>query len=218
MKKNNKSASKTNNLKTKNKFYSKMGDITQKWVELLIPFISNYGNKLFETELSRLSNVPQQTASRYLNLLVKQNILSYEWKGRNKIFYFDYSKQTTKIVLEILENSKALAFQQKLSEISVIINEILKYSEAVIVFGSYASYSFDESSDLDMVIAGKFNKEEIKKIKQKQTLQINEHYISYEEFNKILRSKNPLALEILKNHVLFGNISKIVQIFIEVPK
>lgn len=206
---------KRKNLNSKIVIHSEMSNITQKWVNLLIPFTDGYKSRLFESELARLASIPQQTASRYLKELVAQHIINYEEKGRNKLFYFDFSKHTTKIVLEMLENSKALYFQQKAAEISLIISEILNHAESVIVFGSYASYKSDESSDLDVVITGKYNKSEIRKIKQNQVMQINEHYASYAELSKLEKSKNPLAIEIIKNHIIFGNVSNIVRIFLE---
>lgn len=192
---------------------SNLGNITQKWVTMLLPFSGDYSAKFSASELSRKSKIPQQSVSRYLNQLAKLNLINYTKKGRNKLFYFDLEKQTTKIMLNLIENQKALSFQLKLKEISVIVNEILKYSETLIVFGSYASGSFSKDSDIDVVIIGKHNKKQIKKIKQKQIIEINEHYISYNELSKLLRSKNSLAIEIRKNHILFGNISKIVDIF-----
>ena len=197
----------------KKKLKSNLSNITQKWVDLLIPFSDNYSAKLSASELARSSKIPQQTASRLLNKLVKLNLVNYTKKGKNKLFYFDLEKQTTKIILNFIENQKALQFQLKIKEISVVINEILKYCESLIIFGSYASDSFSKESDIDIVILGRSNKEEIKKIKQKQVAEINEHYVSYNEFAKILRSKNPLSIEIMKNHVLFGEVSKIADIF-----
>ncbi|MCD6215486.1 MAG: nucleotidyltransferase domain-containing protein [Candidatus Aenigmarchaeota archaeon] len=192
---------------------SKLGNITQKWVTMLLPFSGDYSAKFSASELSRKSKIPQQSVSRYLNQLAKLNLINYTKKGRNKLFYFDLEKQTTKIMLNLIENQKALSFQLKLKEIAVIINEILNFSESLIVFGSYASGSFSKDSDIDIVIIGKHNKKQIKKIKQKQIIEINEHYISYVDFSKLLKSKNSLAIEIMKNHVLFGDISKIVDIF-----
>ena len=192
---------------------SNLSNITQKWVDLLIPFSDNYSAELSASELARKSKIPQQTASRLLNKLVKLNLINYTKKGKNKLFYFDLEKQTTKIILNFIENQKALQFQLKIKEIPVVINEILKYCESLIIFGSYASDSFSKESDLDIVILGRSNKEEIKKIKQKQIIQINEYHVSYIEFARILKSKNPLSIEIMKNHVLFGEVSKIVDIF-----
>ena len=90
-----------------------LSDITQKWVDLLIPFSSNYSDKISASELARKSKIPQQTASRYLNKLVKLNLLNYMKQGRNKLFYFDLGKQTAKIMLNIIENQKSLQFQLK---------------------------------------------------------------------------------------------------------
>jgi len=197
----------------KKRIKSDLSNITQKWVDLLIPFSDNYSAESSASELARKSKIPQQTASRLLNKLVKLNLINYTKKGKNKLFYFDLEKQTTKIILNFIENQKALQFQLKIKEIPVVINEILKYCESLIIFGSYASDSFSKESDLDIVILGRCNKEEIKKIKQKQIIQINEYHVSYIEFARILKSKNPLSLEIMKNHVLFGEVSKIVDIF-----
>tara|TARA_Y100000034_G_C6909547_1_gene423492 strand:- start:3531 stop:4139 length:609 start_codon:yes stop_codon:yes gene_type:complete len=193
--------------------YQNMSNITQKWVNLLFPFSNNYLLRVTASELAKITKIPQQTASRYLNELVKQNLMSYEKQGKNKLFYFDLEKESTKILLNLIEINKSLKFQSKIQTASVIINQILKNCESLIVFGSYASYDFTKNSDLDVVILGKCNKKQIKKIKQKQIIEINEHYVSYSEFNKILKSRNALSLEILNNHILFGNISKIVEIF-----
>ncbi len=198
---------------SKKRIKPNLSNITQKWVDLLVPFSDNYSDRLSASELARKSGIPQQTTSRLLNKLVKLNLINYVKEGKNKLFYFDLEKQTTKIILNFIENQKALRFQLKIKEVSVIINEFLKHCESLIIFGSYASDSFSKESDLDIVVLGRSNKEEIKRIKQKQILQINEHYASYNEFAKILRSKNPLSIEIMKNHILFGDVSRIVDIF-----
>lgn len=165
------------------------------------------------TELSSLSKMPQQTVSRHLNGLVRQNILDYTKQGRNKLYYLDYSKPSTKSVIEVLENHKGINFQQKAMKAFSVINEFLKRADSLIVFGSYASHTFDKSSDLDIVFVGKCDKQAVKRIKRMQAMQVNEHYASYEEFAKLLGSENPLAIEILENHIIFGNVSRVVDIF-----
>src|SRR3989344_7174944 len=201
----------------KNKI-SNMGDMDQKWafvLDVLTPFLNDYSAEFTLINLSNKSGIPRQTASRYLNKLIKLNLVACKKQGKNKLFYFDLSKQTTKTLLNILEYKKALEFQFKIKEAAVIINEFLRHCESLIVFGSYASGKYHKGSDLDIVILGKYNKEQIKKIKQKQLIQINEHYISYDKFIKALNSRNALALEKLKDHILFGNVSKIADIIWE---
>jgi predicted nucleotidyltransferase len=195
-----------------------MSNITQKWVELLIPFTSGYSEKYTQTELSKLAKIPQQTASRLLAKLVKQNLLNYEIQGKNKLFYFDLRNRITKNILEIIENQKAITLKQRLKNMAIIIDDILDCSETVIVFGSYSSYKNNKNSDLDIIVLGKHTKSKIKLLKSKYQVQINEHHISYEKFTELLQSKNPLTIEIMKNHTIFGNVSKIVDIFIEVSK
>lgn len=191
-----------------------MGDITQKWVDILQPFSNNYAARLSASSLARLVNSPQQTVSRYLNELSENNILNYTFEGRNKLFYLELEKQTTRTIFNLIENQKALHFQLEHKAISIVINEILKHCESLVVFGSYASSSAKKGSDLDIVISGKCDKEEIKKIKQRQAIEINEHYVTFKEFEELLSSRNPLAIEIKINHVLFGNVAKLVDVFL----
>ena len=201
--------------KTEKKKLPNLSNITQKWVDLLVPFSDDYSKKISASELARRSRIPQQTASRYLNKMAKLNILNYVIEGKNKLFYLELEKQTSRIMLNMIEQHKSLKFQLKVKGCSIIINELLRHCESIVVFGSYASGDYGKESDLDLVILGKCSKEQAKKIKQRHVVEINEHYATYNEFNKIIASRNPLSIEIMKNHVLFGNVSKIVEIFLE---
>ena len=191
-----------------------MGNLTQNWVDILIPFTSNYGKKLSGTELARLSNMPQQTASRTLRMLVKQNILDYAKHGRNKLYSFDHTKKNTKIIFHIAESSKSLILLQKIRHIAPMIHEIAACADSLIIFGSYSNFTFDSSSDIDILVLGS-NKEKIKEIQQRKITEINVHYSSIPEFSRALKSKNPLSLEILSNHTLFGNISPWITLFLK---
>ncbi len=202
-------------MNSKTRLAPKMSNITQKWVDLLMPISEAYSDKMTASELARKSGIPQQTASRLLNELARTNLISYSKEGKNKLFYLDTRRQTAKTILNLIENQKALRFQLEQKEIAVIIEEMLKYCESLIVFGSYASGEFTAESDLDIVILEKYKKEAIKKIKQKQTREINEHYASYSKFAEQLKSRNPLAIEIMKKHILFGDAPKIINIFLE---
>lgn len=189
-----------------------MDNIAQKWTDVLEVFLSDYSIKSTASVISKKTKLPRASVSRTLNKLVRLNLLNYVREGKNKLFYLDIKKQNTKIVLNILENEHALKFYLKNKKIAIIISELLNYCDSVIIFGSYASKKSDDKSDLDLVVL-EGNKKQIKKTINKQTLKINEHYVNYKEFERILKERNPLAIEILKNHVLFGDVSKIVNIF-----
>lgn len=196
-------------LKLEYKRKPKMSNITQKWVSVLMPFLEDYSARKSASEISRQAKLPQQTVSRILNKLTESNLIGYSREGKNKLFYFR-DKKMIKTIINILENQKTLEFQLKNKRVSVIINEFLDNSDGVILFGSYASGGYDSKSDLDLVI---FNGKDVDKIKRRYSIKINIHSVGCSEFKKMLDKKNPLALEILKNHVLFGNVSEVVNIF-----
>ncbi len=187
---------------------TKMSNITQKWVDLLIPFSSSYSAYLSATEISKKTGIPQQTASRGLNELAKSNLLNYRTEGKNKMFYLDLEKQSSKNILNIIENHKALKFLLENRDVSVIINEIVLRCKSLILFGSYAKETQSKDSDLDIAIIG--SKKGIDDIKRRQSIEINEHKISYSELGMLLKKENPLAIEIAENHIFFGNISELV--------
>lgn len=173
-----------------------------------MPYTNDYYRKLTASEISKDTKIPQQTVSRILNQLSQINIIDYEIRGKNKLFYI---KNQLNNIISILENIKSLLFQLQQQEITIILNEILNHCDSIILFGSYANENYNENSDIDLVIInGK--KEEIKKIKNKYPIEINEEYLSYSELKKI-HLNNPLLKEIKTNHIIFGEIDKIVKIF-----
>lgn len=193
-----------------------MSDITQNKVNCLTPFTNNYKLQLTQSKLSKITKIPQQTLSRHLNSLVKEGIIDYTIEGRNKLFYIKKDVPITYPTFQLLEIHKQIDFLQNQTTISVIINQLLNYCEILILFGSYAKNVQTKNSDLDLIVVGKSNKEKIKEIKRKFHLEINEQYVTIEELKKSFKEKNYLAIEILNNHILFGEISKIIKLFMEI--
>lgn len=189
-----------------------LSNITQKWVDVLMPFCNNYSERFTASEISRKSQIPQQSVSRILNKLIQFNLIRYDIQGKNKYFYFDLESKNTLIILNILENYKALNFKLEVKRMSIFINDLLRYCDSFIVFGSYASGKYDKHSDLDIVFfGGKENK--IKEVVEVYDFDVHGHYVKFSEFNSILKKRNALAIEIMHNHVLFGDVSRVVNIF-----
>lgn len=190
-----------------------MSNITQKWVDVLMPFLGGYNLKLTASEISKKMKIPQQTVSRLLNQLVRKNLIQYNKQGKNKLFYLDLEKCETEVMLNIIENIKSLNFLNKTKKVGVIVGSLLKYCDSIILFGSYASYKNNENSDLDLVVFKP--KDGFKKIVRQSVMDINPHYTTYKEFKKLIKGGNPLTIEILRNHILFGEVSKIIKNFIQ---
>ncbi len=192
----------------------KMSNVGQICPDILRPYLKDYSLKLSASEIARETKIERRTISRILNKLIKMNLLDYILQGKNKLFYFDLSKNSSFSLINLVEVNNSMDFEFRNKEISLIISKVLDFCEGVVLFGSYASGKNKRDSDLDLILLGKVNVAEIKKVKSFSPIEINEQIVSYSEFEKILRNKNPLSLEISKNHVLFGNFSKIIKIFL----
>ena len=194
----------------------KMTNIGQKWAFVVGAYLKDYSAKLSASEISKITGIERKSVSRILNNLVNLNLVNYNISGRNKLFYFDLENPKTKILFEVAENQKSLEFFLKNKEVFLIINDLLGVCSSVVVFGSFASSKHHKKSDLDLVVFGCKNKKKIREIKENYLLEINEHPFSYDEFQKILNKKVSLSLEVMGNHILFGDVSQIVNIFLRV--
>ena len=183
-----------------------------KKIDIIGLYLGDYKKTMSGREIARKMSINHQTALNCLNELVKDRALIYQTKGRNKEYSLNLISLKSKKMVEIAENAKAIDLINH-KEIGVIIQEIAEYAESIIIFGSFASGSYNSKSDLDIMAIGKADKEKINKIKKRYVREVNVEYASLKKFEKALISKKSLAIEILKNHVILGNVSAIVDIF-----
>ncbi|MGV8168984.1 MAG: hypothetical protein ACP5N3_02915 [Candidatus Nanoarchaeia archaeon] len=202
-----------------------MGKFTQKWVELLIPFTSNYHRKYTGTELASLSGVPQQSASRHLINLTNSSVLDCEKQGANKLFFLDKNKSSTKMLLEILENSKALNFNEKNQALVQKIKE-LNSSDNFFVFSGktpLGDKKISSGSEITIFVIGSDN-QKTKNAKENARIKdakiegcrVKQYFFTSEEFSAQLKNKTELSNQILENHVVLGEVSAAVKLFSEV--
>ena len=186
--------------------YSNMSNITQKRVNILIPLTNNYKTKLTQSELSRITKIPQQSLSRYLNSYVREGIIDYKIEGRNKLYYFNFDNiLLVKEFILSLEHLKNIKFYKKHLLIKEVSEKILPLIEGcAIIFGSYAKNLQKKDSDLDIMIIGKCNEKEIAKFSEIYGIDINlKIYSTYQ--------RDILMTEVIKNHIVIKNI----ELFIE---
>ncbi len=146
-----------------------------------------------------------------LKLLANNNILRSTRKANLDIYDLNLENPLSIQFLQYLEAQNNLNFTQL-----KIISEIIKKSPiknySIIVFGSYAENKQVKSSDLDICLLIE-NKEAEKKIKPymneiklDHAVNIDEHYITFEDFVKmLLREEENLAKQIIKKRRLFYN-------------
>ncbi len=180
-----------------------MANIGQIWPSVLTPFVNEYDIKLTSSEASRKTRIPRRTISRIFSKLIKVNLIRYVFEGKNKKYYLDLKDQRIKLLIIFIEYYKALKFSIEGKNISLILEEFMK-TRNIVLFGSYAKGTATTESDIDILVIGN-KSERIREFARKQIKRINLHFSTLEDFEKLLKKRNTLAIEIVKNHVIFGN-------------
>ncbi len=179
---------------------------------ILVPFTRDYSQKVHASKLARLVNASQKTVARKLEQLEQMYLLNFVREGRNKSYFLDLKKGSSWSILQILENYKEINFMLSSQKLFPLLLELSNIC-SLILFGSYAKGIAKEDSDLDLVILSKKTKE-IVKIVEKYPYQVNAHYVDLAFLEKRLKEGWPLAKEIVKDHILFGEKEKIIKIFL----
>lgn len=188
-----------------------------KKIDIIKEYLNDYNKSYNGRELSKKINVNPQTALNHLNELVREKILLFSIKGRNKEYCLNNENIITFNMVNIAEIYKSIEiFSNK--ELKILISGLIPNCESIILFGSFASGTFDKESDIDLIILGKSNKDEINRTKRRHPRTINIEYIGYDDFEKALNEKKALAIEILKNHIIYGDVSRIAGIFMKFYK
>lgn len=206
-----------------NKIYKKndimpiMTNIRQNWqsidsvhLSLAEAFTNGYNKRITVSELSKKARIPIRTAFRKIKLLQDIGFLSYEISGKNKIYCINKNHQITKTLIMLIEANKTIKFIERHPKISIVLDK-LSEKNTIIIFGSFANNTQKNNSDIDIVIFEGIKEENI-------IIQVPAHIqrTSYDKFKKTLTKKNALAMEIYDNHIIFGDIRKIVNLFIRV--
>ena len=161
-------------------------------------------NLSYIREIQTILNIPKSTISDKLKELYKDNIIDFEIKGRNKLFFFKNSFEA-KQYLRFIEIYKLEILIKNYPNLKSIINSIQEKidNELVLIFGSYSKNQADSSSDIDIFIQTNSRKlkEEIKFINSKISVKIGD-----------LNKKTNLNQEIKKDGVVIHGIDEFLKI------
>lgn len=150
-------------------------------------------NDMHLREISRILAVSHATILRKLNFFVKEGILDFSFKGRNRVFSIKNNLQTKNYIYNA-ERYKLTQLLEKYPKLGIILNEVIKGTQGlVILFGSYAKFCAEKNSDIDIYIEtfDKKVKSRIDSINSKINVKIGKF------------DKNDLLIkEIIKNHII----------------
>lgn len=171
---------------------------------------SNYSAQYHVREIAKLTKKSHVTLLPHLKALEKDKILIPKNVGKNKVYSLNFDNIIAKNYLLFSETAEAILCLEEIFLIKKITAEIfnLKFDGTIVLFGSYAKQTFREDSDIDLFYLGKIADKEIKEIRKigktyGKTINVKKSTIK--NFEGGLRKKDPLIVEIIKNHVLLQN-------------
>jgi len=193
--------------------YKKL-NITENGLQVLALFTHGFDRDYYIREVEKILNISPRTAQLTLENLESKGLLESKIRGKIKTFKLVHCELTKKYLV-FVEQYKALLFLERKPVINAIIEKISPHINGIgIVFGSYVKNLEKKGSDLDVFIVGEFDEEEIKKISKIYGIENSVKCYPLKIFEKNL--KNDVFLkEILKNHIVFLNVEKFIDVLFE---
>lgn len=174
-----------------------MKPLTKNRAELLKLFFTNPDRAFYMQEVGRILEKKPGIFQRTLNNLVSEGILESEYKANAR--YFKVNRN-----YPLFKELKNIVF--KTVGIKGSIGSVLKEAgdiKMAFIYGSYAKTKENYLSDIDIIIIGAPNEDELvkklDKLEEKLQRDINYKLYALNEFKKDVRESEPFVLEVLKD-------------------
>ena len=165
-------------------------------------FTRDYSVSIHGWEASKRLNLNQKSVANTLLRLEEKMILTSSRKGRNRPYRLNIKNPSLHYILTMVETEKAIRFRDGSGLPLEYIKMILGCgSPLVIVFGSYATFSNDSQSDLDLVVVKPFEMD-LEAIERIYKIRPSIKSYSIKEFKKALELGDFLMREVVNNHVV----------------
>jgi len=180
-----------------------------KYSEILNQFLGDYSKRIYGRELIGKVPLSQKGIALDLEQLEKKGILKSEREGNIRFYRLNLMNPGIKDIVISAEISKKIEFFERRRKIAHIFR---KDDRIIGIFGSYAKGIEKETSDIDVFIIGSKEKNDYNDQGKIYDLNISIIYFSEREFKKLIKEKNELCKEIIKDHIIIFSIEKFVNI------
>lgn len=120
----------------------------------------------------------------------------------------------SRFVPRMAEQLKSITFLFS-SSVRLLLNDCLQYSRVCIVYGSYAKGLQTSSSDVDLLCIDA-DKKMIKQMIERYPFQVQLDCVTFTQFQE--KQHEALAQEIRSYHMIFGDVSSVVGLWIGTGK
>ena len=172
---------------------------TRTAIKIVSCLLKNPHKEFMEIYLIKESNVGKGAGADAINRLHSSNIVTIKRAGNTKIIRLNTLNPVTFAIRQLFDQYKFLTLPEtRISAISLFKEKVCSRSKAIIVFGSLAAGTYDENSDIDLLVIID-NEKEIKEIKKC----INEiHELLGEYINVHFLNSNQARNEFNKNELI----------------
>jgi len=172
-----------------------------KELSVLSLYLRDYRRQFYLREISKFTKVALKTTQNITASLEKSNILRSKTNGKNKYFKLNLENINTKFYLLQAEIHRTLLFLEKYPLFKTFMKE-LKTNTIIVVFGSFAKFTADKNSDVDMLI---ISKEEQELPMHLLPYKVHDIKLTEESFKKSIESQEALIKEAEENHIIINN-------------
>ena len=164
-------------------------------VKLLAFFLRKPTLQIYQREIRNNVKLAKATLIKWLNVLVKQDILMFKEYGRAKVYSLKRENPIVKH-LKILDN---ILLIYNLKDIAG------KHNVRIYLYGSAARGEDVENSDIDILVIGKIKKEDIiadiGRISEKIKRQIKAEIFSYLEWSQVAKKDRAFYERVEKDKI-----------------
>ncbi len=163
---------------------------------IVIEYFLKTSKEIHVKELARQLKISPQTANHYLKFYTKEKILKERKEGNLLLYSLADNCLTRQLkifyILDILfEFSRSFVKENNIT--------------SFILYGSHASGTYDENSDIDLLIISqqkKLNLNKVKALEKKMGKEVKIQVFSLGEWRNLKRKKDRFAQSVLLNHIL----------------
>lgn len=164
-------------------------------------FLAHPSSEIYVKELGRILKIGPTAANKALKQLCKVELLHRKDKARAHFYSLNNE-------LAITRSLKTSYFLARL-ETSGLVNKIVEIDEGLIslcIYGSYSDGTFDDKSDLDILIISQKEKSAfnstISKLENILGLQINIEVFNLLKWGRVKKENKEFYQEVLVSHIL----------------
>ena len=183
--------------------------LQNKYYEVLEKFVGDYTKEIYGRELIGKVSISQKAIALTLEELEHKSILKSAKKGNIRLFTLNHVNSEIKDIISQVELNRKMQFLSNNRKLAYVFRN----DDRIIgIFGSYASGTQKKNSDIDVFIIGSKNEMDYDTVGKTFDVDISIKYFSLSDFKGLLKEKNNLCKEIIKNHIIIFGIEQFIGI------